>query len=122
MVYLFLLYDNYLNPPGVRVFDVIGWLVMYFALFIGVLDTKFKYAYTVSLSFFVVAVILCVGIVLGGVTGSASIIPFGFGLISFLILSKSEALKLHLYGIVKSLLVILALGMIIQFIIFQLTG
>lgn len=122
IVYLFLLYDNYLSPPGVRVFDVVGWLIMYVSLFMGLLEVKFKYNSRVSLSFFIIVPILCVGMILGVINGSASVIPFVFGMISFIILSRSETLKRNLYGIVKSLLVLLALGMIIQFIVFQLAG
>lgn len=118
----FLLFDNYIAPPGIRPFDFLGWAILLVAMAVGWLDIRLKSTLS-DPRFLLCAVIVLPGLVLGiGLQNSWSALLLSLGLMGFLILNGSRLFEANLLGILKFALLILAFGMFFQFLLLILTG
>lgn len=118
----FLLFGNYIAPPGIRPFDFLGWAILFVAMAMGWLDIRLKSIFT-DPRFLLSAVIVLPGLVLGiGLQNSWSVLLLSLGLVGFLILNGSRLFETNLLGILKFSLLILSFGMFFQFLLLILTG
>jgi hypothetical protein len=120
-VFCFLLFDNYLNPPGIRPFDFIGWIVLFFSSIFIVDKNKFISFFSNPLALMYVFLV-APGVLVGIFVLSASVIPFVIGFVEFLILSSSILFAANLKNIVKFSLLFISVSLLIQYIIYQITG
>jgi len=118
----FTLFDNYIKPPGIRVFDWLGWAILFLTFFSGWLGVR-SLSRLSPVIMLIIMPILLVGMIAGiFLQQSPAVILFSLGLVSYLILSSSYLLKDNLFGIVKLLLLVISLCLILQYILFLSTG
>jgi len=120
-IFCFLLFDNYINPPGIRPFDFIGWLILYFSSIFIISKTKLI-SFSTKPMLLLSVLLVGPGVLVGIFELSSSVIPFILGCIQFFILSSSIIFADHLKNIAKFSLLFTSFSLLGQFIIYQVTG
>jgi len=115
-------FDNYVNPPGVRVFDFLGFIVIIAVVATGVI--KLRRINKPSLLFYIVLFLTVVYTIPAGILlhNSWSFVPFLMGLSVFLILLNSIEFYSQFMNIIKYSLILTSIAIFTQFFIYIISG
>lgn len=122
---LFLVYDNYYVPLSVRLFDVLGGLLLVIMAASGRLRLRNRESCRVagfSLSVLVTGVIVLAVAQGAFIQKSFSVIPFLIGLMVYFLLRRSAVFEENADRILLTLIWLASITLILQYVVFKLTG
>ena len=117
-----LFFDNYITPPGVRVFDLFGLLILAISLSVGFI--RLHYLWRVKPLHTLVVFISIIYLIPAGVFiyNSFAFIPLLSGVALFFLLINSKEFYLRFDCIIKYGIALASGALILQFVIYLITG
>ncbi len=118
-IFLTLLFDNYLNPPGLRPFDLISWAIIFGLALFGYIETSSSFSKLTILLILIIFPGIFLGLLVQESLGAIYLI---FGFLTIFCLKTSSIFKENLLTFIEIAISILSIGMFLQFITLLYSG